>query len=52
MIGIHTGGAWVAEGCTRFSLPEPLGLMDVRLHRDDYRAGLHHDPKRTKRRST
>ena len=50
MIGIHTGGAWVAERLhALLNLPEPLGLMDIAFYRDDYHAqGLHHDPKRTK----
>jgi len=50
MIGIHTGGAWVAERLhALLGLPEPLGLMDIAFYRDDYHAqGLHHDPKRTK----
>lgn len=50
MIGIHTGGVWVAERLhALLKLPEPLGLMDIAFYRDDYHAqGLHHDPKRTK----
>jgi len=50
MIGIHTGGAWVAERLhALLGLAEPLGLMDIAFYRDDYHAqGLHHDPKRTK----
>jgi pyrimidine operon attenuation protein/uracil phosphoribosyltransferase len=50
MIGIHTGGAWVAERLhALLGLAEPLGLMDIAFYRDDYNAqGLHHDPKRTK----
>ena len=50
MIGIHTGGAWVAERLHGLlKLAEPLGLMDIAFYRDDYHAqGLHHDPKRTK----
>ena len=50
MIGIHTGGAWVAERLhALLKLPEPLGLMDIAFYRDDYhQQGLHHDPKRTK----
>jgi pyrimidine operon attenuation protein/uracil phosphoribosyltransferase len=50
MIGIHTGGAWLAERLhALLKLPEPLGLMDIAFYRDDYHAqGLHHDPKRTK----
>ena len=50
MIGIHTGGAWLAERLhARLGLAEPLGLMDIAFYRDDYHAqGLHHDPKRTR----
>jgi pyrimidine operon attenuation protein/uracil phosphoribosyltransferase len=50
MIGIHTGGAWLAERLhTLLGLREPLGLMDIAFYRDDYHEqGLHHDPKRTK----
>src|SRR5687767_9148974 len=50
MIGIYTGGAWLAERLhARLGLREPLGLMDIAFYRDDYHAqGLHHDPKRTK----
>jgi pyrimidine operon attenuation protein/uracil phosphoribosyltransferase len=50
MIGIHTGGAWLAERLhAALGLREPLGLMDVAFYRDDYHAqGLHHDPKRTR----
>jgi pyrimidine operon attenuation protein/uracil phosphoribosyltransferase len=50
MIGIHTGGAWLAERLHAvLGIGEPLGLMDIAFYRDDYHAqGLHHDPKRTK----
>jgi pyrimidine operon attenuation protein/uracil phosphoribosyltransferase len=50
MIGIHTGGAWLAERLhSRLGIREPLGLMDIAFYRDDYHAqGLHHDPKRTR----
>jgi len=50
MIGIHTGGAWVAERLhAALALKEPLGLMDIAFYRDDYaKQGLHHDPKRTR----
>jgi len=50
MIGIHTGGAWLAERLhARLGLAEPLGLMDIAFYRDDYHEqGLHHDPKRTR----
>jgi pyrimidine operon attenuation protein/uracil phosphoribosyltransferase len=50
MIGIHTGGAWLAERLhAMLGLAEPLGLMDIAFYRDDYHEqGLHHDPKRTR----
>jgi pyrimidine operon attenuation protein / uracil phosphoribosyltransferase len=50
MIGIHTGGAWLAERLhAMLSLSAPLGLMDIAFYRDDYHdQGLHHDPKRTR----
>jgi pyrimidine operon attenuation protein / uracil phosphoribosyltransferase len=50
MIGLYTGGAWLAERLhALLQIKEPLGLMDIAFYRDDYHAhGLHHDPKRTK----
>src|ERR671915_243791 len=50
MIGIYTGGAWLAERLHgALGLSAPLGLMDIAFYRDDYHEqGLHHDPKRTK----
>jgi pyrimidine operon attenuation protein/uracil phosphoribosyltransferase len=50
MIGIHTGGAWLAERLhAMLGLAAPLGLMDIAFYRDDYHdQGLHHDPKRTR----
>jgi pyrimidine operon attenuation protein/uracil phosphoribosyltransferase len=50
MIGIHTGGAWLAERLhAALGLAAPLGLMDIAFYRDDYaKQGLHHDPKRTR----
>lgn len=50
MIGIHTGGAWVAERLhAALGLPAPLGLLDIAFYRDDYdRKGLARDPKRSK----
>jgi pyrimidine operon attenuation protein/uracil phosphoribosyltransferase len=50
MIGLYTGGAWLAERLYQMlDLETPLGLMDIAFYRDDYHAqGLHHDPKRTK----
>jgi pyrimidine operon attenuation protein/uracil phosphoribosyltransferase len=50
MIGLYTGGAWLAERLHRtLGMASPLGLMDIAFYRDDYHTqGLHHDPKRTK----
>jgi pyrimidine operon attenuation protein/uracil phosphoribosyltransferase len=50
MIGLYTGGAWLAEKLhALLALPTPLGLMDIAFYRDDYAArGLKHDPKRTR----
>ena len=50
MIGLHTGGAWVAERLhPLLGLKEPLGFMDIAFYRDDYaKEGLKHDPKRTR----
>jgi pyrimidine operon attenuation protein/uracil phosphoribosyltransferase len=47
LIGIHTGGAWVAERLHRALQPAtPLAALDVSYYRDDYdRRGLHRDPK-------
>jgi pyrimidine operon attenuation protein/uracil phosphoribosyltransferase len=37
MIGIHTGGAWVAERLhQRLALDEPLGALDISFYRDDF----------------
>jgi pyrimidine operon attenuation protein/uracil phosphoribosyltransferase len=50
MIGLYTGGAWLAERLhPLLGLKEPLGLMDIAFYRDDYaKEGLKHDPKRTR----
>ena len=50
MIGLYTGGAWLAEKLhPQLGLSTPLGLMDIAFYRDDYhKQGLHHDPKRTR----
>lgn len=37
MIGIHTGGVWVAERLHRLlELTEPLGTLDISFYRDDF----------------
>jgi pyrimidine operon attenuation protein/uracil phosphoribosyltransferase len=50
MIGLYTGGAWLAERLhALLGLEIPLGLMDIAFYRDDYaKQGLKHDPKRTR----
>ena len=50
MIGLHTGGAWVAERLhPLLGFKDPLGLMDIAFYRDDYaKEGLKHDPKKTR----
>ena len=50
MVGLYTGGAWLAERLhPMLDLKNPLGLMDIAFYRDDYhKEGLKHDPKRTK----
>jgi len=49
MIGIYTGGAWVAERLHRaLGLATPLGFLAVTLHRDDFgRIGLHRESRRS-----
>ncbi len=37
MIGIHSGGVWVAEQLhQRLNIQEPLGVMDISFYRDDF----------------
>jgi len=47
LIGIHTGGVWLAERLHRdLGLKVPLGTLDVSFYRDDYeKIGLHRDVK-------
>lgn len=42
MIGIHTGGAWIAESLHQsLNLDSPLGALDISFYRDDFsRVGL------------
>jgi pyrimidine operon attenuation protein/uracil phosphoribosyltransferase len=49
LVGIYTGGAWVAERLHRaLSVAAPLGLLAVTLHRDDFgRIGLHRESRRS-----
>ena len=43
LVGIHTGGAWVAEELHKRLKPMlPLGTLDISFYRDDFsRIGLH-----------
>lgn len=43
MIGIHTGGVWVADRLHEvLELAEPLGHLDISFYRDDFtRIGMH-----------
>lgn len=43
MIGIHTGGVWVADRLHEaLELVEPLGHLDISFYRDDFtRIGMH-----------
>ncbi len=43
MIGIHTGGVWVAKQLHReLGLEEPLGTLNISFYRDDFtRIGVH-----------
>lgn len=43
MIGIHTGGVWVARRLHELmQLPAPLGQLNITFYRDDFsRIGLH-----------
>ncbi len=49
IVGIHTGGAWVAERIHKLlGGTHPFGTLAVTLHRDDFSAiGLHHQKKST-----
>jgi len=42
MVGIHTGGAWIAERLHKLlALTAPLGVLDISFYRDDFtRIGL------------
>jgi len=49
IVGIYTGGAWVAERLHRaLAASAPLGVLAVTLHRDDFgRIGLHRESRRS-----
>lgn len=43
LIGIHSGGAWIARHMhLRLGISEPLGLLDITFYRDDFsQIGMH-----------
>jgi pyrimidine operon attenuation protein/uracil phosphoribosyltransferase len=43
MIGIHTGGVWVAQALhSQLALSDPLGTLNISFYRDDFtRIGMH-----------
>lgn len=47
MIGIRTGGVWIAEIMhARLAINEPLGLLDISFYRDDFsQIGMHPNVK-------
>jgi pyrimidine operon attenuation protein/uracil phosphoribosyltransferase len=49
MIGVHTGGAWIAEKLhAALKLATPLGLLDISFYRDDFaRVGLNPQVKKS-----
>ncbi len=50
MIGIHTGGVWLAELLhERLNIEEPLGTLDISFYRDDFtRIGMNPEVKPSK----
>lgn len=49
MIGVHTGGAWIAEKLhAALGLTTPLGFLDISFYRDDFaRVGLNPQVKKS-----
>lgn len=49
MIGVHTGGAWIAEKLhAALGLKSPLGTLDISFYRDDFnRVGLNPQVKKS-----
>jgi pyrimidine operon attenuation protein/uracil phosphoribosyltransferase len=45
LVGVHTGGVWLAERLRReLHVEEPVGILDVSFYRDDFdRSGLKPD---------
>jgi len=50
VIGIHTGGVWLAEKLhTLLKIKDPLGMLDISFYRDDFtRLGLNPQVKPSK----
>jgi pyrimidine operon attenuation protein/uracil phosphoribosyltransferase len=50
IVGIHTGGAWIAERLAAdLGLQARLGFLDISFYRDDYaQKGLHPEVKSTR----
>jgi len=55
MVGIHTGGVWVATrlhqqlNASRTTFPEPLATLDISFYRDDFsRIGMNPKVKQSK----
>lgn len=49
LVGIHTGGVWVAEWLHQaLGIKTPLGMLDISFYRDDFsQRGLHPEVKPT-----
>ena len=49
MIGVHTGGAWIAAKLHKaLGLATPLGMLDISFYRDDFaRVGLNPQVKKS-----
>ena len=49
MIGVHTGGAWIAAKLHKsLGLTTPLGMLDISFYRDDFaRVGLNPEVKKS-----
>lgn len=47
MVGIHTGGVWIARQLHRkLGIEEPLGVLDISFYRDDFtRIGMNPEVK-------
>lgn len=50
MVGIHTGGVWIAEALHKqLAMQHPLGALDISFYRDDFtRIGMHPKVKPSK----